>query len=169
MDDATAPRLPWHYLGAIACLAKGETVVETSGNETARNLINELYALPGADLAAAFDATQDANASGSLFSYVRDIGTAAGKKSPDGTPKYAWPKDWPTNVSIRVGTGSTPDLFLSPTALVVSLPLEGDVGHPLYNRTVAARQSAGKPSRLPTPTIRLDCGSAPSCAPPTTP
>lgn len=130
---ATAPTLPWHYLAAAVCLSKGTQVTTRSEhNEVVRSLHTDLNKLgvgttkdDGA-LRAACYATQAGQAPGGLFSFVRAIGTVAGKAY------YGWSTTtpWPTEIPIRLRTNA-PDYILGPTGLVVPWPLPNATGQTL--------------------------------------
>ena len=139
-DAAAVPTLPWHYLAAGACLLRGKTVTTRPdpGSDpptVQRSLHKRLIALSNEALHVACAPTQAGDAKGGLFSYIRPIGSTAGKEY------YQWTSAWPVEFKIRLRDGA-PDYILSPTGLVVPSPFPDETNPTLNDRIAEARAEA---------------------------
>ena len=149
MEPLAPPTLPWHYISAVSCLVRGTAVLTRPDNSSDPPVVSkslhrrlvELGTTPSGyqALLAACAETQAGEAPGGLFSYVRPIGSTAGKAY------YGWTAAWPAAFGIRLRTGA-PDLLLSPTGLVVPLPFPEPTDSEEVSPTLNARLAAARAS-----------------------
>ncbi len=136
-DDASVAdvvTIPWHYLGAIQCLARGDRkqtlhsvlLDPALGNDKVRDALKA-------------DQGNPKSMADGLLGRVLEIAGAPGY----GKPGYTWDPDaWPDNFPIRIRTADPgvfphPDIFLSKDGFVLPWPWDGPTG-PLKARRQTA-------------------------------